>query len=74
MQSYYEVLGISPDATQGEIRKTFFRVSLEKHPDKAGQSQQTHEYVIIISAYQTLKDATSRAKYDASRICSGTND
>ncbi|ROW06371.1 hypothetical protein VPNG_07524 [Cytospora leucostoma] len=67
MPNYYEVLGISPDATGAEIRRAFFQLSLEKHPDKVGMSQEAHEeYVLITSAYEVLKDPSSREQYNDS--------
>lgn len=67
MPNYYEVLGVSPDATDAEIRKAFLRMSLEKHPDKAGMSQKAHEeYVLITAAYEVLKDPSSGEEYNDS--------
>ena len=47
----YFVLGVDRDATQAEIKKQFYKLAREYHPDKGG----THEEFIRISdAYELL--------------------
>ena len=34
--SYYDILGINPDATTEEIKKAYKKLALQNHPDKGG--------------------------------------
>lgn len=52
----YDVLGVQPDATEGEIRKAYYKLAREKHPDKCKDpelKQGAHEtFQKIGEAYQ----------------------
>lgn len=58
---YYEILGITKNASQDEIKKAFHRLAHKYHPDKGGDEKKFKE---INEAYQVLSDATKRAQYD----------
>ena len=61
----YAVLGVQRDASAAAIKKAFRQLSLEHHPDKAGNSAEAHDkYVSIVEAYGVLKDAQKKAAYD----------
>lgn len=59
---YYEVLGIPRDATQQEIKKAYYAMSLQAHPDKVNGNESAQK--MINKAYDTLKDPEQRALYD----------
>lgn len=59
---YYEILGVDSTATQEEIDKAFRKARRDNHPDKAGAS--AWAFRLVETAYETLKDADSRAAYD----------
>lgn len=62
MRDYYEILGISRNATQDEIKKAFRRLAHQFHPDKGtGDDKKFKE---INEAYQILGDEKKRAQYD----------
>lgn len=60
-RDYYEVLGVSKDASADEIKKAFRRAAIEHHPDRGGDETKFKE---INEAYEVLKDADKRKRYD----------
>lgn len=67
-KTYYEILGVKPDATLGEIRTVYKRLALQYHPDKNVDKKRWAEEMFkpIDEAYKTLSDQEKRAAYDAS--------
>ena len=64
-RNYYEVLGVSPQATDDEIKKAFRRLAREYHPDANPSDAATAEQFKEISeAYETLRDPERRRRYD----------
>ena len=61
MSNFYELLGISKQASTEEIKKAFRKKSLEHHPDRGGNEQ---DFKKINEAYQTLIDNNKRRIYD----------
>lgn len=61
MADYYEVLGVSKNASQDEIKKAFHKLAHKYHPDKGGDEKKFKE---INEAYQVLSDAKRRQQYD----------
>lgn len=64
----YKVLGVPRTATDKEISAAYKRLALRYHPDKnmGSRSQAEHAFKRVTGAYETLRDSTSRRKYDAS--------
>jgi molecular chaperone DnaJ len=60
-RDYYEILGLSKDASDDEIKKAFRRVAIEHHPDRGGDEAKFKE---ANEAYEVLKDPTKRQRYD----------
>jgi curved DNA-binding protein CbpA len=63
--NYYEILGVSPNASQAEINKTFRKLALQHHPDKNKNSEESKQkFMKIIEAYEVLSDEQARKNYD----------
>jgi len=60
-KDYYKILGVSPQASQEEIRKAYYRLAHKYHPDKGGDPEKFKE---INEAYQVLSDPEKRKQYD----------
>ncbi|CAD7699970.1 unnamed protein product [Ostreobium quekettii] len=58
---YYDLLRVSKQATQGELKKAYQRLALRLHPDKGGDPNAFKE---INEAYDVLKDPAKREYYD----------
>lgn len=63
MRNFYDVLGVSKDASLDEIKASHHRLAIQYHPDRAGQ-ESTAKMQEIIDAYKTLSDPRLRADYD----------
>ncbi len=64
MEDYYQILGVSANAGQEEVKKAFRRLSLKHHPDKGGNSGQFQR---VNEAYQTIGNERKRKEYDIRR-------
>lgn len=61
----YEVLGVSRDATQAEIKAAYRRLAKEHHPDRnPGDAAAKERFQSIGAAYEILSDETRRAVFD----------
>tara|TARA_B100000963_G_scaffold167869_1_gene145833 strand:+ start:3181 stop:4131 length:951 start_codon:yes stop_codon:yes gene_type:complete len=58
---YYKVLGVNPNSSQEEIKKSFRKLSLKHHPDRGGDAE---EFKKINEAYSTLGDNEKKRMYD----------
>ena len=63
LPNYYEVLGVSKDATQEEIKSKFRELAKKTHPDKTKENSE-EEMAALNKAYEILSDEEQRAKYD----------
>ena len=66
MQNYYEILGVSTNATEKEIRTSYIEKIKKYHPDTfdGDKSFAEKQTALITEAYTTLKDSTLRMRYD----------
>jgi len=63
-ESYYDILGVSKDATENEIKKAFRALSLKYHPDRNQNEDTTEKFQKIGEAYEILSDPEKRNQYE----------
>jgi len=62
---YYELLGVSRDASVEEIKKAYRKLAVKYHPDKnPGNKQAEEKFKEISHAYEILRDPGKRQQYD----------
>ena len=64
-RDYYEVLGVSRDASQGEIKKAYRKMAMENHPDRnPGDSGAEERFKEASEAYSVLGNEEKKQLYD----------
>jgi molecular chaperone DnaJ len=64
-RDYYEVLGVSKDATDDELKKAYRKLAIKYHPDKnPGDKSAEEKFKEAAEAYDVLRDKDKRARYD----------
>ncbi len=66
-RTYYEILGLDPQASAGDVRAAFRRLARERHPDRfepADRAVAEREFQAFTEAYNILSDPERRARYD----------
>lgn len=63
-RDYYEILGVSKDASKDEIKRAYRKLSKQYHPDINKEPGADEKFKEISEAYEVLSDDTKRAQYD----------
>ncbi len=64
-RDYYEVLGVSRDASEKELKKAYRRVAMKFHPDRnPGDSESEEKFKEANEAYEMLSNSQKRTAYD----------
>jgi len=63
-RDYYEVLGVSRNAGDDEVKRAFRRLAKQYHPDANKEEGAESRFIEINEAYEVLSDPQKRAAYD----------
>ncbi len=63
-KDYYQILGVSRNATQEEIKEAYRKLALKYHPDVNKSKEAEEKFKEITEAYAVLSDEEKRRKYD----------
>ena len=64
-RDYYEVLGVARDAGDEDVKKAYRKLAFEYHPDRnAGDETAAEKFKEATEAFEVLRDADKRARYD----------
>lgn len=64
-KDYYDILGISKNASEDEIKKAYRKLAMKYHPDHSNGSKENEEkFKEISEAYAVLSDPEKRKQYD----------
>jgi DnaJ-class molecular chaperone len=64
MTNYYDILGVSKDADESQLKKAYRSLSLKYHPDRNTDEGSKSKFQEINEAYEILSDSNKRQEYD----------
>lgn len=63
-KDHYELLDVTKDASDSEIRRAYRELAMQLHPDKNKAKDASHAFAALVNAYEVLSDSEKRKKYD----------
>lgn len=63
-KDYYQIMGLSRDAKQDEIKRSYRKLARQFHPDVSKEKDAESKFKDVNEAYEVLKDTEKRAAYD----------
>ncbi|GAX75131.1 hypothetical protein CEUSTIGMA_g2575.t1 [Chlamydomonas eustigma] len=64
-ESFYDILGVTPDADVRDIKRAYYSIMRDCHPDQSGDYEETNEFCKMLNEiYETLSDPARREVYD----------
>lgn len=64
MRDYYEILGVSREANDDDLKKAYRKLAMQYHPDRNREPDAEERFKEISEAYEVLTDERKRATYD----------
>ena len=64
MENLYNILGVSPNATNDEIKKAYRSLAMRHHPDRNTHPGSESRFNAIKTAYELLSDPQKRTEYN----------
>ncbi|MCJ7804241.1 DnaJ domain-containing protein [Patescibacteria group bacterium] len=63
-RDYYDILGVSKNASQDELKKAYRKLALEWHPDRNKSAQAAEKFKEVNEAYEVLSNPQKKQTYD----------
>ena len=64
MSEFYDLLGLSREASEADVKKAYRKLAMEYHPDRNSAPDAEARFKEITEAYEVLRDPPKRAAYD----------
>lgn len=64
MADYYDILGVSRDASDDDIKKAYRQLAMKYHPDRSDEPDAEEKFKQVTRAYEVLRDPAKRKRYD----------